>query len=455
MKTLEGLPVGTTYTVVEDENSLYETTSTGGTGTIGDTVSMEIFTNTYYKQTQDYTAPETEDLKVRKTVTNPGDIAEKYNLHISLENLEPDTTYSLIKTFTKTEEVLDTGAVEVKLTEISFPANGFYYTLGETVGYRVTVTNKTDEYIDEYSISLSESLAEYSGDLNPQAQAQSLETITVEPLHLENGLQETLTFTFGTSTYTLKLPIDVESTDESKNPKMSFESDENGQVYFDFRLKKDEVLIFKDLPVGTKYIVREDGGKYINSYSLSDEHNGNNIVSVTGANTSQSTDLSTAKETIESNETITITFNNELKLYEDLIVEMRIDSGPMDYVFDVDVVFDNLEPGQTYNSPIGRIVADDEGHAEKSFRMKHGDLLTFKQLPVGTRYRFTENKSGYVVNYEISDHNSVSSFNKEADENDKGNMPLSTQTETISEKSLQHILFINRMVDKAITVTKR
>ena len=232
-----------------------------------------------------------------------------------------------------------------------------------------------------------------------------------------------------------------------------FTADSNGRASVDFTLKANESIVLNDLPVGSTYQISEKAGRYISSYSISDTGSGS-IAKVSDANTKPNINLSTAVETVDAGESATVEFTNTLKKYEDLLIELVVESGPEDYEFTVDVEFSNLEPGEAYNSGIGRIVADDEGSATKSFHMKHGDLLKFHQLPVGASYKFTENKSGYIVNYEITDANSKGAIIKPADENDKANTPLSTSVESIEEDELVTVKFINNMEDKTIKVIK-
>jgi len=149
-KVIEGLPNGTSYTVVESNNSGYRVTKTGDTGTIvGGETATASFTNTKNSSSpSDPDAPpvppKTGSLTISKTVTGTdGDTDKAFTFTVTLS---VSGTYSY--TGSKTGMISSGGTVELKHGEsitISGLPEGTSYMVAESdnKGYEVTKSGDT------------------------------------------------------------------------------------------------------------------------------------------------------------------------------------------------------------------------------------------------------------------------------------------------------------------------
>ena len=213
----------------------------------------------------------------------------------------------------------------------------------------------------------------------------------VYPFHvlLENlGNGSTYTYTVGTTSTTYK-------------------ADAKGSADVSLSLKKDETVSFNDIPTGTEYQVMEEGGVYEASYEIKDANNNGMIVSMNGTG-KVNENLSTAKETAEADEAVNITFTNHYPSVQNLTVRKKMEDGysKKDQTFSFTVEFSGLKDGDVIESPVGRIVPDENGEAMKSFMLtagkdKTGEIV-FRNIPVNTQYKVTETGNKCKPSYEIT-----------------------------------------------------
>ena len=104
----------------------------------------------------------------------------------------------------------------------------------------------------------------------------------------------------------------------------SFKSDRGGNAEVVFSMKDGESQTVQDIPVGATYRVTEAASGYVASYNITDAQNTRHIKLSANSNASSDAALSTAIETVDSGEDITVTFNNE-KVLPPVSVE------PMDF----------------------------------------------------------------------------------------------------------------------------
>ena len=213
----------------------------------------------------------------------------------------------------------------------------------------------------------------------------------VYPFHvlLENlGNGSTYTYTVGTTSTTYK-------------------ADAKGSADVSLSMKKDETVSFNDIPTGTEYQVMEEGGVYEASYEIKDANNNGMIVSMNGAG-KVNENLSTAKETAEADEAVNITFTNHYPSVQNLTVRKKMEDGysKKDQTFSFTVEFSGLKDGDVIESPVGRIVPDENGEAMKSFTLtagkdKTGEIV-FRNIPANTQYKVTETGNKCKPSYEIT-----------------------------------------------------
>lgn len=226
-----------------------------------------------------------------------------------------------------------------------------------------------------------------------------------------------------------------------------FNSDSNGNGYVEFALAQDEEIVFLHLPVGCTYQITEAAGDYTSSYEVTDDQNAGMIAKNEYSNTQKDQELSTGKETAEAGENVKVTFTNEVQYLQNLtLVKKTVKSNGSDYdskeSFSFTITFSNLKPGESLNSSVGKIKADDDGSAEKTIMLKNGEKAEFYKIPYGTEYQITEEKNSCKPSYEIDAVSTV----KKADTG-KAEETLSTETETIDMGEDNVVTFTNEVAE--------
>ena len=123
-----------------------------------------------------------------------------------------------------------------------------------------------------------------------------------------------------------------------------------------------------------------------------------------------------------------------------------------EYTFEV--TLSNLLSNQIYviekysrdNTTIEKInyVSDDNGSVNVQIKLKNGEHIVLKDLPVGSRYKVFEYAGDYTSSYEIVDSNNKNKISSTANLNTKENKSLSTATEVAAEDEDITITFTNR-----------
>ena len=226
-----------------------------------------------------------------------------------------------------------------------------------------------------------------------------------------------------------------------------FTSDSNGNGYVEFALAQDEEVAFLHLPVGCTYQITEAAGAYTSSYEVTDDQNTGTIAKNEDSNTKENQELSTGKETAEAGENVKVTFTNEVQYLQNLtLVKKTVKSNGSDYdskdSFSFTIAFSNLKPGEIFSSSIGKIKADEEGTAEKTFFLKNGEKAEFYKIPSGTKYQITEEKNDYKPSYKIDAKTIVKKENSGKEDQD-----FSTENETIDIGENDVITFINQQTE--------
>ncbi len=245
-----------------------------------------------------------------------------------------------------------------------------------------------------------------------------------------------------------------------------FTSDDSGNATVSFKLKDGESAVLADsyaIPVDATYQVTENEGDYVASFSIKDagaESQGS-ILQSAKENTASQTSLTTENEVAESDEDVTITYTNKLSYTHDLTLAKVVDAQgttvPAGQTFEFTVRFEGLESEQAIDTTIGRWVADDEGVVEKTFNLKDAGTVTFKKLPVGTKYTITEAKAGgYIASYEITaeDEDALVAVKAE-DANEAAGKALATAQETVNKNEVATVTFTNTRAMGELTLEKQ
>ncbi len=393
--TINGLPLGTKYKVTENEANTdgYTTTSTNDSGTIDFGSQSTKFTNTKNK--------ELSDLTLSKTVLGTaGELTRDFTFKIELFDEENNAlTETFNYTGSKTGSITSGSTVTLKhgesITIKDLPV-GTKYKVTEneanTDGYTTTSTNdngtitkdtqivnfvNTKNEIPKSSLTLSKSVLGTAGELTRDF------TFKIELFDEEdNALTETFNYT-GSKTGSITSGSTV-------------------------TLKHGESITIKDLPVGTKYKVTENE-----------------------ANTGGYTTTSTNASGTVTDKGIIVSFvntKNEIpkgSLTIDKVVSGNAGELTRDFTFKIEL-FDDEDNvlTETFNYTGSKTGSITSGSV---VTLKHGESITIKDLPVGTKYKVTENEAntdGYITTSENNTGTIIKGNTAVHFENNKTEIPV-------------------------------
>mgnify|MGYP000100832022 CR=1 FL=1 len=226
-----------------------------------------------------------------------------------------------------------------------------------------------------------------------------------------------------------------------------FQSDADGKATVTFTLGKGENVTFLHLPAGCTYRFTEAAGAYTSSYAVTDAAGLQKIATASGANTEEDQEISTATETADKGEKVTVTFTNEFQMSQDLtLTKKTVNADGSAYnakeSFSFTVKFTGLPANAVISSTAGDVTADASGNAAKNISLKNGGQVIFHELPVGSKYQITENGSEYRPSYSID----AATVVKKTDRIVKRNSSLSTQIETIDKGENDAVTFTNERI---------
>lgn len=242
-------------------------------------------------------------------------------------------------------------------------------------------------------------------------------------------------------------PFRVEFSNLTPNTRYSttnngvyFDSDLSGHALLDLRLRKDESIMFKKLPVGATYQVTELAGAYTSKYELSDDRGINKINSENGLNEEENKDLSTAVETVDANENISITFTNAIEHKQSLVVT-KVEPEETTEKYPFSIQFSNMKPNSFFSSDIGLVRADENGEATKDFTLGNGESVKFTDIPVGVEYKVIEQANKKLAKYALTADKG--NFANATKENDEAMLDLATELETVDDGEDATVIFTN------------
>ena len=219
-----------------------------------------------------------------------------------------------------------------------------------------------------------------------------------------------------------------------------FDSDLSGHALLDLRLRKDESIMFKKLPVGATYQVTELAGTYTSKYELSDDRGINKINSENGLNEEENKDLSTAVETVDANENVSIAFTNTIEHKQSLVVT-KVEPEETTEKYPFSIQFSNMKPNSFFSSDIGLVRADENGEATKDFTLGNGESVKFTDIPVGVEYKVVEQANKKLAKYALTaDKGNFANVTKE---NDEAMLDLATELETVDDGEDATVTFTN------------
>lgn len=228
-------------------------------------------------------------------------------------------------------------------------------------------------------------------------------------------------------------------------------SDKNGNAYCNISIEAGQEVIIYNIPEGATYQFTEQAGAYISSYTLVNKgtEGTGTIIKENCENSDKNKALSTAKEVADKNEEIVITFHNIFDSVQNLtinkVVKEEQEDGSLVVISDCDdnfeftINFSNMNKDTMFTSTIGKIIADENGEASKTFYLQNGQSVNFYDIPDGVRYQIIETENDYLATYAIEGTEVVSSSH----ESDKSNKSLSTEIEIVNKNENGVVTFTN------------
>lgn len=220
----------------------------------------------------------------------------------------------------------------------------------------------------------------------------------------------------------------------------TFDSDNTGHALVDVKLKKDQSITFKELPVNATYQVTELAGTYTSKYELSDIRGINKFNSENGLNEEENKDLSTAVETVDADENVSVTFTNTIEHKQSLVVT-KVEPEVTTEKYPFSIQFSNMKPNSFFSSDIGLVRADENGEATKDFTLGNGESVRFTDIPVGVEYKVTELANKKLAQYALTADKGT--FVTAEKENTETVLDLSTELETIDDGEDATVTFTN------------
>ena len=170
----------------------------------------------------------------------------------------------------------------------------------------------------------------------------------------------------------------------------SFTAGKDGTAVLDLKLSKEDKVTVPMLPDGSTAVATQDGAKdSVTSYTV--ESTTDNIAHSSDANKTVCKDLSTHAEPIAAENTKTLIFDDVMETKSTITVSKTVEGAATNQMFEFTIEFTALKPNSTVNtSTAGRIIADADGYATKTFFLKGGENLAITGVPAGAKFTVTE-----------------------------------------------------------------
>jgi len=318
-KVITGIPENTAYTVTEVPDERFSVTSTNETGTIAaDTETEVAFTNTYIPTIVEPEPPV--DITVRKEIAGRFETAGEYHFTAWFEGLEKRKQYTYTgSTFTAADD--GTAVVEFTLAkdaEITFSdiPDGAKYQFTEDAGDYVSAFHVTDAadlgsvvMTDKENTTRNEELSTEIEIANTGEQVKVTFTNTLNkmlPLHIRKIVYGSVADK--AAYYPITIVIrNLQPGERADTSIGRLVADGDGVIEKDTSIKEGEPIEIYALPVGATYEITEQKNHLISSYTVEDANNNGHIVRAADANNVKEKDITTAVETVNENEDVTVT----------------------------------------------------------------------------------------------------------------------------------------------------
>lgn len=469
-----------------DENHVWAVETDPGKSKVTKDSDGKVTDNSYTisnaKEGTTPTIPEYGSLSLTKTVTNPDKMQnaeQAFTFTIKLSNTD-SSKLSGTKIFGST--VFKNGEATVSLkqgqtvTFTDIPVGTTYaITENDTTGYTL------DSITGDGTITLASRLVSGTIEKDATKSATFTNTSTYTPpersyasFTLKKNVSDPANLSADTE-YTFHVVFtgleqydQITITKNSDDPYASDQADSTGFLAIEIALKDKDSVVFSNIPAtiietdskgnkttksaGVSYQVTEDVSEGVTpSYVITKDKS-----TVSEAAGSQGESLATIKQDAETGSGSVITYTNTVERLQDVILKKisvkadgeTLDEADKNTTYYITATFSNLKPGdRIVTSNNGVLIADDDGIAEMTFQIKPSETITFKDIPVGTDYQFTETedtptgKNNKIASYIISGDNLKTE--KTSNSNTKAQTELSTEVETVDANEKATVTFTN------------
>lgn len=333
----------------------------------------------------------TGSLTVTKTVVDSS-TAQKFPFTITLTKAD-GSALSGTKVFGDT--AFKDGVAKISLANgenltISDIPEGYHYTVTEdsVSGFEVTSENAAGTIIGEQTVTASftntavpPEIPETYGTLVLIKHATGV--ISNEPIIYDFTLRFTGLSANQTYTYTQEYATGTFG-------EASFTAGSDGTAVLELKLSKEDKVTVPKLPDGSTAVATQTGAKdSVTSYTV--ESTIDNIANSADANRVVCKDLSTHTEPIAAENVKTLIFDDVTEAESTITVSKTVSGIDKGNQFEFTIEFTGLKPGSTISTgTAGRIVAEADGYATKSFFLKNGGKLDISGVPAGAKFTVTE-----------------------------------------------------------------
>ncbi len=388
--------------------------------------------------------PETGEMIITKEVVNDNSDNTKFNFNITLRNEKGEPLHG--------RNVFGDTAFENGRATVSIASGGTYRITGIPIGWLYLVEEEANENYSVTSVGASgvimgEQTTVHFINTKKETYDQTVNLRLTKRLSGRYEDMEEEEFIFHFFLGGLK-----PSTQYELSTGQIYFSDEAGGADFSCHLKEDEDITLLNLPKGATYQVCEEGGDYLSSYEISTEGD-EELISKQKTSETRDHFLSTALETAGESD-VQITFTNQFEYVQNITVQ-KMCTYESDSEFEFTAHFSGLEERDVIDTGFGSLKPDADGNIIKTFFLKNGESVDFRNIPVGVNYVFTEEPCPWSAEYRIEDRYGRGKVVKQFGTNTVSNMALSTKEETVNQFEDVLITFTNTPEPVSLSVTKK
>ena len=359
-------------------------------------------TATITNTSQKYASTKTGNLAITKTVVNSS-TTQKFPFTVTITKSD-GSALSGTKVFGTTafkDGVAKTSLASGESLTIPDIPEGYHYTVAEDAlsGYTVTSTNAEGTITGDQTAT-----AAFTNTALSSPDVGNTGTLVLKKQNSSSRIDMPYDFALfftnlkskGTYSYTQQYARGLTGGTD-------FTASADGTAYVELSMYPEDAITISDLPDdATATVTQMSNVNSVTSYTV--ESTTDNIVQASATSKMSDDELTTAEEPIAAGNTKTITFDDAVEITKDLFIGKIVDGPTTDKKFEMTVDISGLKPNSVINTDtVGRITADADGYATKSFFLSHHEGVVISGLPVGATYTVTETGTpDYQGEYSIS-----------------------------------------------------